>query len=114
MKKIALVIPFIIAALLLAAHFLRIGYYPVVAICLGFPFILLYKKPAALFMARAFVVVAILEWGKTTAQFVVERMATDADWTRFAAIMAMVIGFNIMALVILCLSKTLKNSYLRS
>lgn len=113
MKKIFLIAPFVVAALILAAHFFRIGQLPIVSICLGFPAILLYKKPAALFMARAFMVVAILEWGKTTAQFIVERMDAGTDWTRFALIMGCVIAFNIIALVILCVSKTLKETYLK-
>lgn len=113
MKKNALLTPFIVVALLLAAHFLRLGYLPLVAICLGFPFILLHKKPVSLFLSRAFIVVATIEWGKTTAQIIVERMATETDWTRLGVIMAIVIGFNIFALIILCLSRTLKEIYLK-
>lgn len=114
MKKIIVVTPFILSAVLLAAHFLRLGYMPLVSVSLVFPSILLYKKPAALFLARAFMVVAIVEWGKTTAQFIAERVATGDDWSRLAVIMGCVIAFNILSLVVLCVSRTLKEMYLKA
>lgn len=114
MKKIIIFTPFVLATIVLAAHFFRLGNILVTGICLVFPLIFFYKKPATLFIARAFMVVATLEWGKTTAQFIVERMDMGTDWTRLALIMGAVVAFNILILIVFCISRTLKSMYFKA
>jgi len=88
-------VPMILSALALAAHFFRNGHLVWVASALGFPFLLLLRRRWAPRVVRAALVVGACEWGRTVVEIARLRQAAGEPWMRMAAILG---GVALLAL----------------
>jgi hypothetical protein len=83
-------IPVLLSALLLSAHFLRGGHLLLVAFCLLVPLLLLIRRPWVPRAMQVGLVIGALEWVRTTIQLVLLRQEKGEDWTRMAIILGCV------------------------
>jgi len=83
-------LPVFLSALLLAAHFLRARMYPLVAVSLAFPFVLLLTRRWSVRLVQTALVLGALEWVRTMLQLVMIRQAAGQPWTRMAIILGSV------------------------
>jgi len=91
----------VISALLLAAHFLRAAYLPLIVFCLAFPLLLLIRRRWAVRVVQAILLLGALEWSLTAVAVMIERREAGSDWLRGAAILGAVAVFNAAAAFIL-------------
>ncbi len=89
------IIPFILSAILLGAHFLRFGNITMTIFALLVPFLLLIKKRAALLMAQMLALLGGLFWIKVAIDEIWVRVAADVSWTRLAMILGSVAIFTL-------------------
>lgn len=89
--------PLIIAAVLLAAHFLRSGNLLLLALCLLTPFLLLVKKRWSLILLQLLAYAGTAIWIRTTVQIVQERLALGRPWGRVVIILGVVILVTALA-----------------
>jgi hypothetical protein len=104
------IIPFVIACLLLGAHFLRQGNLPLVGVCLLAPFLFFVKKRWALSVLQVFAYGSAAIWLYTTVSLVRYRMAIGAPWTRMSLILLGVTAFTLLAAYLIS-SDVLKSRY---
>ena len=90
-------IPFMLASLLLGAHFLRYGRIILVAFCVLLPLLLLIKKRWVLLLLQGLAFVGALVWVHTTYVLVQLRIAAGAPWTRMLLILCGVTAFTVFA-----------------
>jgi len=83
-------LPVILSFVLIGAHFLRVGFLPVVALCAVAPFVLLVKRKWAARGVQLLLVVAAGEWIRTTIQLVAERESAGQDYLRLTLILGAV------------------------
>ncbi len=96
-------IPVFLSSLLIAAHFLRHGCLPAVALSLLFPFILLFPRRWAARTVQVILAAAALEWVRTLFLLISERRAAEAPWMRLTIILGAVALFTgCSALLFLC------------
>jgi hypothetical protein len=81
---------FVLAALALAAHFLRDGELILVAACVLVPLLFLVKKRWSLVVLQLTAYAAALLWTVTAWQIALERQALGIAWVRAAAIVGAV------------------------
>lgn len=91
------IIPFVVACLLLGAHFLRQGSLPLMGVCLLAPFLLFVKKRWAWSVLRVFAYGSAAIWLYTTITLVRHRLAVGAPWTRMSLILLGVTAFTLFA-----------------
>lgn len=84
----------IISGLLIAAHFLRAGLYPLVVIGLTFPFLLFIRKPWATRSVQVLLILATAEWLHTVLVTAFQRCAAGQPWIRMAIILGVVALFT--------------------
>lgn len=89
--------PFVLATLLLGAHFLRDGLTALVIVCVLLPFLLLVKKRWVSTLLQGYMLVAALVWVQTTYSLVRSRMAEGEPWIRMLAILSTVTAFTLWA-----------------
>lgn len=90
-------IPIILAAILLAAHFLRSYSLPLMALCLPAPFLLLVRKRWSLLTLQLATIPAALIWLVTLYGIVQERIFEERSWIASAIILGVVAGFTLFA-----------------
>ncbi len=103
-------LPVIFSFLLLAAHFLRAGLIPFVAIALLLPFLLFIRRIWIARFIQLTLLIGALEWLRTLFVLINIRQEAGQPWTRLAVIIgivAAVTGFS--ALIFQC--KSLKTRY---
>jgi len=88
---------YIVAALLIAAHFLRFGNLLAVALCLATPLLFLVRRHWSLFVLRWLAYVAAAVWLATAWQIVSMRLAFGQPWLRAAAILVVVAAVTMLA-----------------
>jgi hypothetical protein len=88
---------FVIAALLLGAHFLRAGNFLLVALCLGMPLLFLYKKRWSLILLQFTAYCATASWLWAAFQLVEIRQQAGRPWTAAAIILGAVALFTLVA-----------------
>ena len=88
------VLPVIISALLLAAHFLRGGLLPLVVFSLAFPLLLLFGNKWITRVVQAILILGALEWLLTLLLLIDQRQATGRSWTVAAVILGAVALFT--------------------
>ena len=88
---------YIIAALLIAAHFLRISDYVAVALCLATPLLFLVRRRWSLLLLQGLAYVAAVIWLATAWQVVAMRLSFGQPWLRAAAILVAVAAINVLA-----------------
>jgi hypothetical protein len=85
-----------LAAITLAAHFLRYSSILFVLICLAAPFILLIKKRWSLVTVQALTVVAAIIWLVTLNGIIQVRVYEGRSWTASAIILGLVAGYTLL------------------
>lgn len=90
MSLVLRLLPTVLSALLLAAHFLRSGNMVLVVGCAAFPLVLLIRKPWALHATQAYLVFAAVTWGWTAFQIAERRIAAVQPWGRMVLILGAV------------------------
>ncbi len=108
--SILLLIPTVLSLLVLAAHFLRSGSLPLVAISLLMIGLVFVKRAWAARTLQVVLVLAALEWVFATLNLIQERQAEGRDWARGAMILIIVALVNVFA-AFLYRSSTLAKRY---
>lgn len=96
---------------LLAAHFSRAGFFPLMILSLAIPLLLFIKRP---WVARSIQVVLILgaaEWIRAMFGYIEIRKSIGDDWTRLAIILVSVALLTALSGLVFR-SKTLRKTYL--
>jgi hypothetical protein len=88
---------FILASLLLAAHFFRNAHMPFVALCLLTPLLLLIKKRSILILLQSLAYLGVLVWIRTTYVLVRQRIGMAEPWGRMVVILLGVAIFTFLA-----------------
>ena len=107
---IAKVILYIVAALLLAAHFLRTGSLIATALSLAAPALFLVRRRWSLLLLQALAYGAAAVWLETAWQIAAMRRAFGEPWLRAALILASVAAISVLAGILLN-STTLQERY---
>ncbi len=84
----------VLSFLLLGAHFLREGAWPLVVACMAFALLLAWRTVWARRLVQAALALGTIEWIWTALVLVQERMAEGRPWLRLAMIMAGVALFT--------------------
>ena len=100
-----------LAAILIAAHFLRSFAIIPMLICLAAPFILLIKRRWSLMIVQALTVVAAVIWLSTLNGIVQQRVLEGRSWTASAIILGVVTGYTLLTGWLLN-SPSIKEKYL--
>jgi len=88
-------LPVLLSALLLAAHFSRHDFPVLIAASLGFPLLLLVRRRWAARLIQAILVVGSLEWIRTLAVLVARRRDAGEAWVRLVVILGLVAMFTL-------------------
>ena len=92
---------YVVAALLIAAHFLRVGNLVGVALCLATPLLFFVRQRWSLLLLQILAYAAAGLWLWTAWQVAMERMAFGQPWLRAAAILVAVAAVSTLAGVLL-------------
>ncbi|MBI4965558.1 MAG: hypothetical protein HY913_19940 [Desulfomonile tiedjei] len=103
-------VPLLIAALLLAAHFLRAGSLGLTAATILMPLLLLIRRRWSLIIVQLSAYVGAGVWLYTTINLVQERIMFNRSWGAAAIILGSVTLFTIFAGLLLN-SRAMKNKY---
>jgi len=87
-------LPVVLSALLLGAHFLRMGMLPLVALSVALPFVLLLKRAWAARLVQILLVLGALEWIRTLTVLAAARWASGQPWIRLVVILGVVAAFT--------------------
>lgn len=101
MSLVLRLLPTVLSALLLAAHFLRSGNLFLALGCAAFPALLLVRRVWALHVTQACLAFAAVTWGWTAFQIAQRRIATGQPWGRMALILGAVSLLAVGAAVLL-------------
>ncbi len=104
-------LPVILSCLLLAAHFMRAGLFPLVVLSLAFPALLLFRRPWAARLVQIILVLGALEWIRILMVLVDERRTAGQSWTRLAIILGLVAVFTGGSALVFCWD-SLKKRYM--
>ena len=88
---------YVVAALLIAAHFLRVGNLIGVAFCVVTPFLFFVRQRWSLLLLQALAYVAAAIWLVTAWQISAERWSFGQPWLRAAIILVVVAAFSALA-----------------
>ena len=86
----------VLAAVLMAAHFLRTFSLLPMLISLAAPFLLLIKKRWSLSMLQGLTILAALVWLLTLWDIIQQRMFEGRSWTVSAIILGVVAAYNLL------------------
>jgi hypothetical protein len=90
-------LPIILAAILLAAHFLRSSSLVPMVTCLCAPFLLLIRKRWSLTTLQMLTIPAALVWLLTLYEIIQQRIFEGRSWTAAAIILGVVTLFTLFA-----------------
>lgn len=85
-----------LAAILIAAHFLRTSSIIPMLFCLAAPFILLIKKRWSLLTIQALTVVAAIIWLLTLNGIIQQRLMEGRSWTASGIILGVVAAYTLL------------------
>lgn len=88
-----------LSGMLIAAHFLRTGAYPLVLMGLAFPFLLFFRRPWLNRIVQIALILAAAEWVLTLLLLVNQRRAAGEPWTRMAVILGAVALVNLASVL---------------
>jgi hypothetical protein len=88
---------YVLAALLLGAHFFRAGNFPLVALCAAAPFLFFYRTRWSLILLQGLAYGAAATWLAVAMQLIDVRRRIDQPWTAAAIILGAVAFFTIVA-----------------
>jgi hypothetical protein len=101
---------YVMAALVLAAHFLRSGDTVGVALCLATPLLFFVRRPWSLLALQALAYVAGIIWVWTAWDIAAWRLAHGQPWLRATAIFVVVAAISALAGVLLT-DKSIRERY---
>ncbi len=104
-------LPVVLSALLLGAHFLRAELIPVVVLALLFPALLFFRRAWATRLVQIFLVLGALEWVRTLLILVAERRADGQPWSRLAMIIGLVVVFTASSALLFSFCRSLRKTY---
>lgn len=104
-------IPVILSALLLGAHFFRSGPTFLAVLIALLPVILFVKQAWVARLTQLVLVLGGIEWVRTLLIFVAQRREADQPWTRLAVILGAVALFTIGSGLLFSLSAALRKRY---
>jgi hypothetical protein len=104
------ILPLIISALLLAAHFLRSSSLLLVVLCLLVPFLLFIKKRWVLWVLQVFTVIAAVMWMIALKAIIQTRIFEGRSWVASGIILGLVALFTLSSGLWLNTSQV-KNNY---
>lgn len=87
---------YVLAALLLGAHFYRAGNFLFVALCVATPFLFLYRKRWSLILLQALAYGAAAAWLGAAMQLIDVRRQIGQPWTAAAIILGAVSFFTVV------------------
>ncbi|MDP6046191.1 MAG: hypothetical protein QGG25_11325 [Phycisphaerae bacterium] len=108
--NIVRLLPVILSAVLLTAHFFRARMLPLAAVSLAFPFVLLVPRRWAARLVQVVLVLGALEWVRTMLMLIMVRKAEGRDWTRMAIILVVVAAITAASALVFGL-EALKKRY---
>lgn len=85
-----------LAAVLMAAHFLRTASFLPMLFSLAAPFLLLIRKRWSLVTVQSLTVIAALVWLLTLSDIIQQRVFEGRSWTVSAVILCVVAGYNLL------------------
>ncbi len=88
---------FVVAALLLGAHFLRASNWPAMALCLAAPLLFFYRRRLSLIALQLLAYCAAGIWIGVAIQLVQVRQQSGQSWTIGAAILGSVALYTLLA-----------------
>lgn len=103
-------LPVVLSALLLGAHFFRAGLFPVVILALLFPALLFFRRAWAARLVQILLVLGALEWIRTLLVLVAERHAGGQPWAMLVVILGVVAVFTGCSALLFC-GRSLKTRY---
>ena len=103
-------IPVIISYLLIAAHFMRAHNNFLVIVCFALPLVLFVSRPLPVRFVQAGLLLAAVEWLRTTYILAALRVENGQPWMKLAIILGAVACFTLGSAFVFC-SKTLKARY---
>jgi hypothetical protein len=103
-------LPVLLSAILMAAHFLRMGSFVLVGVSLGLPALLLFRKWWAARAVQVCLIIAMLEWFRTLYAIARLRIDMSEPWTRLAVILGIVAVFTGLSTCVFFM-KSLKARY---
>jgi hypothetical protein len=83
-------LPVLLSAVLIAAHFLRSGDLLLVLLCLLWPGLLAVPRRWPVIAVQAFLCLAALEWVRTLLETVAMRRAAEEPWLRLVVVLGAV------------------------
>ena len=95
------IVLFVVAALLLGAHFLRAGNVAMVALCVAAPMLFLWRKRWSLIVLQVLGYCAAAAWTAVAVELVQMRQQTGQPWTIAAVILGTVALFTLLAALLL-------------
>ena len=95
--RISLISLYVLAALLLGAHYLRAGDLVMVALCLAAPLLFLWRRRWSLILLQTLAYGAAASWVAVALQLVEMRQRTGQGWKLAAAILAAVALYSLLA-----------------
>jgi len=104
-------IPVILSALLMGAHFFRSGLTFLALLMVLFPLVLLVKRAWVARLTQFVLVLGGIEWVRTLLVFVAQRRDLGLPWTRLAVILGTVALFTIGSGLLFSLSGALRERY---
>ncbi len=110
MMNFVRLIPVILSFGLLAAHFSRAGFFPLMILCLIIPFLLLIKKAWVARGVQILLLLGALEWIRSMFGYIEIRKTLGDDWGRLAIILITVAVLTACSGLVFR-GKSLKKSY---
>jgi hypothetical protein len=110
LKTFLRLLPSILSALVLAAHFLRNGLFLGVLIFLAAPWVLLIRESWAARLVQILLLLGSLEWIRTMMDLIGDRKSLGEPWIRMAAILTGVALFTLVS-ALLFQGKGLRERY---
>ena len=104
-------IPAFLSALLLGAHFSRMGWTPLVILSLLIPVVLFFRYEWAARLVQVALIYGAIEWVRTLLFFVAERNEQGQPWIRLAIILGFVAVFTGSSALSFSFSRPLRRRY---
>lgn len=99
-------LPAVLSLLVLGAHFLRSGWPALTIACVAIPVLLVVRRPWAVKVVQAVLVLGALLWVRTVIVLIDERQAAGRAWLRMAIILGGVALFTFLSAVLLIMFRT--------
>ena len=104
-------LPIVLSALLLGAHYLRAGLIPMVILALLFPALLFFRRAWAARLVQIILILGALEWTRTLLILVAKRRAGGQPWTRLAIILGLVVVLTGCSALLFSFCRSLRRRY---